>query len=204
MYIFKELWLFMRVRKKYWLLPIFIMMALFGGLIVLTQGSAVAPFIYTISSLGPSGPIGVTMRILGISAFYHDSAAALVEDGQIVAGRPGGRFSGEKATPASRAPQRLLPGGRGCRARRGRLRRVLRQTVSQVRAADGNLSRVRAARVPQLPPWRCHCGSRKSCSRSPCCATSCAVTRRTSTGRTGCCSPNPSEPRGERFLSLAL
>ncbi len=48
MYIFKELWLFMRVRKKYWLLPIFIMMALFGGLIVLTQGSAVAPFIYTI------------------------------------------------------------------------------------------------------------------------------------------------------------
>ena len=48
MYIFKELWLFMRVRKKFWLLPIFIMMALFGGLIVLTQGSAVAPFIYTI------------------------------------------------------------------------------------------------------------------------------------------------------------
>ena len=48
MYIFKELWSFVRVRKKYWLLPIFIMMALFGGLIVLTQGSAVAPFIYTI------------------------------------------------------------------------------------------------------------------------------------------------------------
>ncbi|MDP6390628.1 MAG: DUF5989 family protein [Alphaproteobacteria bacterium] len=48
MYIFKELWSFMRVRKKYWLLPIFIMMTLFGGLIVLTQGSAVAPFIYTI------------------------------------------------------------------------------------------------------------------------------------------------------------
>ncbi len=43
-----ELWAFMRVRKKFWLLPIFVMMALFGGLIVLTQGSAVAPFIYTI------------------------------------------------------------------------------------------------------------------------------------------------------------
>ncbi len=43
-----ELWAFMRVRKKFWLLPIFIMMALFGGLIVLSQGSAVAPFIYTI------------------------------------------------------------------------------------------------------------------------------------------------------------
>jgi Family of unknown function (DUF5989) len=43
-----ELWQFMRVRKKYWLLPAVLMMALFGGLIVLTQGSAVAPFIYTI------------------------------------------------------------------------------------------------------------------------------------------------------------
>jgi hypothetical protein len=43
-----ELWQFMRSRKKYWLLPIIVMMALFGGLIVLTQGTAVAPFIYTI------------------------------------------------------------------------------------------------------------------------------------------------------------
>ena len=44
----REFWTFMRVRKKFWLLPIFVMMILFGGLIVLTQGSAVAPFIYTI------------------------------------------------------------------------------------------------------------------------------------------------------------
>ena len=44
----KELWMFLRVRKKFWLLPILIMMAIFGGLVVLTQGSAVAPFIYTI------------------------------------------------------------------------------------------------------------------------------------------------------------
>jgi hypothetical protein len=43
-----ELWMFMRIRKKYWLIPIFIVLALFGGLIVLTQGSAVAPFIYTL------------------------------------------------------------------------------------------------------------------------------------------------------------
>jgi hypothetical protein len=43
-----ELWSFMRVRKKFWLLPILIMMVLFGGLIVLTKGSAVAPFIYAI------------------------------------------------------------------------------------------------------------------------------------------------------------
>ena len=44
----KELWTFMRIRKKFWLLPIMFTMALFGGLIVLSQGSAVAPFIYTL------------------------------------------------------------------------------------------------------------------------------------------------------------
>lgn len=43
-----EFWAFLRVRKKYWLLPTLIMLLLFGGLIVLTQGSAVAPFIYTL------------------------------------------------------------------------------------------------------------------------------------------------------------
>jgi len=46
--LIKELWAFMRARKKYWLLPILVMMALLGGLLVLTQGSVVAPFIYTI------------------------------------------------------------------------------------------------------------------------------------------------------------
>ena len=44
----KELLSFMSARKKYWMIPIFLVMALFGGLIVLSQGSAVAPFIYTI------------------------------------------------------------------------------------------------------------------------------------------------------------
>ena len=44
----KELWLFMRVRKKFWLLPILLMMAALGGLLVFAKGSAVAPFIYTL------------------------------------------------------------------------------------------------------------------------------------------------------------
>jgi hypothetical protein len=44
----REIWMFMRVRKKFWLMPILIMMVLFGGLVVLTKGTAVAPFIYTI------------------------------------------------------------------------------------------------------------------------------------------------------------
>ncbi len=44
----KEFWEFLKVRKKYWLLPIILVLVIFGGLIVLTQGTAVAPFIYTI------------------------------------------------------------------------------------------------------------------------------------------------------------
>lgn len=44
----REYWGFLRVRKKYWLLPVVFVVALFGGLVVLTKGSAVAPFIYTL------------------------------------------------------------------------------------------------------------------------------------------------------------
>ncbi len=43
-----DLWLFMRERKKFWLAPIIVVMVLLGGLIVLAQGSAIAPFIYTL------------------------------------------------------------------------------------------------------------------------------------------------------------
>jgi len=46
--IFPELWRFMRVRKKYWLGPILLMLVLLGLLIVFTQGSALAPFIYAL------------------------------------------------------------------------------------------------------------------------------------------------------------
>jgi len=44
----KELWLFLRVRKKLWLAPIIIVIVVFGGLLILAQGSVVAPFIYTL------------------------------------------------------------------------------------------------------------------------------------------------------------
>jgi hypothetical protein len=43
-----ELWRYLRTRKKFWLTPVLIMMVLLGGLIVLTHGSALAPFIYTL------------------------------------------------------------------------------------------------------------------------------------------------------------
>lgn len=44
----REFWAYLRQRKKYWLLPVLVMMAVFGGLIVLTKGTAIAPFIYAI------------------------------------------------------------------------------------------------------------------------------------------------------------
>ena len=43
-----EFWNFLKIRKKYWLFPIILVLILFGGLIVLSQGSAIAPFIYAI------------------------------------------------------------------------------------------------------------------------------------------------------------
>ena len=43
-----ELWSFLRIRKKFWLMPVVVMMAVFGGLLVLTKGSALAPFLYTL------------------------------------------------------------------------------------------------------------------------------------------------------------
>ena len=43
-----EFYAYLRARRKYWLLPIFVLMIVFGGLVVLTKGSALAPFIYTI------------------------------------------------------------------------------------------------------------------------------------------------------------
>jgi len=48
MSIIREMWEFMRVRKKFWLAPIIIILFLLGGLMVVSQGSALAPFIYTI------------------------------------------------------------------------------------------------------------------------------------------------------------
>ncbi len=48
MSLIRELWLFMRERKKFWMLPLLLMMVLLGGLLILAHGSAIAPFIYTL------------------------------------------------------------------------------------------------------------------------------------------------------------
>ncbi|CAN5207108.1 DUF5989 family protein [soil metagenome] len=46
--LIRELWAYMRIRKKFWLVPLILLMALMGSLLVLAEGSALAPFIYTI------------------------------------------------------------------------------------------------------------------------------------------------------------
>ncbi|MBI1791540.1 MAG: hypothetical protein HYR60_28760 [Acidobacteria bacterium] len=48
MALVRELWVFLRVRKKFWLLPIVVMTLVFGALLMLAQSSALAPFIYTL------------------------------------------------------------------------------------------------------------------------------------------------------------
>ena len=48
MSMFSEIWSYMKVRKKFWLAPLVLIMVIFGGLVILAKGSAVAPFIYTI------------------------------------------------------------------------------------------------------------------------------------------------------------
>ncbi len=81
--------------------------------------------------------------ILGLSAFYHDSAAALVVDGRIVAAAQEERFTRIKHDPAFPVEGcRLLPARGGPVGGRPRLRRLLRQAADEVRAAAGNLPRL--------------------------------------------------------------
>src|SRR5262249_39555955 len=87
--VLSEFWQFLMSEKKYWLVPIVIVFVLFGLLIALSHASAVAPFISTVF-------YPVPVRILGISAYYHDSAACLVEDGRIVAAAQEERFTRRK------------------------------------------------------------------------------------------------------------
>ena len=81
--IIGELWMFMRVRKKWWLGPIVVMLALLGLLVVFTQGSAVAPFIYTlvlepVRAESASPGIGRPARSAAISARCESSCSRIM------------------------------------------------------------------------------------------------------------------------------
>src|SRR4029077_13843666 len=116
--IIVELWAFMRERKKFWLLPIVIMMVIFGGLIVLTKGSAIAPFLYTLFSARHAG--SGDLRLLSRQRRGADR------------GRPPGRRRAGGTLHPQEARRRLpraraavLPRRGGHQARRRRLRRLL-------------------------------------------------------------------------------
>ena len=86
-----EFWQFIKIRKKYWLLPIIIILFVFGGLIVLTQGTAMLHLFTQFFKVN---------YILGISAFYHDSAACILKNGEIIAAAQEERFTRIKHDPS--------------------------------------------------------------------------------------------------------
>jgi carbamoyltransferase len=105
---------FLKVRKKFWLAPIILIMAAFGGL-----SGCGAGFGGRTVHLHPLLMAG-GMKVLGISAFYHDSAAALVVDGRDQGGSAGRALHPQEARPGLSPPRhRVLP-GRGRRVARGR------------------------------------------------------------------------------------
>ena len=126
---------FLKVRKKLWLLPLVLMMLIVGGLLIFAQSSVIAPFIYT--------PILMAVRILGISAYYHDSAAALIVDGRIVAAAQEERFTRKKhdANFPDTLSWPVFSRRRSTHTRSTLL--LLRQAVFEVRAASRNVSGVR-------------------------------------------------------------
>ena len=91
------------------------------------------------------------MWILGISAFYHDSAAALIRDGEIVAAAQEERFTRQEARFGFPATQSVTAWTRQAYYDGTRFGRLLRKAVFQVRTAAGNLSGFRAARVAIVP-----------------------------------------------------
>src|SRR5262249_29337786 len=151
----REFTAFLLERKKYWLLPVFIVMAMFGGLIVLTKGTAVAPFIYTPFLRAPSCPRGFPVLLRQPGRICRRWAPP---------GPPPGRtfhpqeIRCQLSTPCGR----VLPQGRRCYARGRRLRRLLRQALSEIRAPARNLSHLQPAGVQLIPHGAAVMAARKA------------------------------------------
>src|SRR3569833_1885616 len=131
---FRELWSVLKSRKKLWLLPIILVLLLLGGLIVFVQGSAIAPFIYTVFCRAHPRPLRVLSR-------QRRRADRGRRDHRRRAGRT---FLPEKTL--RRFPGRgraLLSRASGSGAGRDRPYRLLRQASAQIRAPARDLSRLR-------------------------------------------------------------
>ena len=196
-----ELWQFMRVRKKYWLLPIMLMMALFGGLIVLTQGSRRrAVHLHAVLSERPNAH----PRHLGVLSRQRGRAGRGRRDRRRRAG--GALHAQEARRRLSRATRsRTAWREAGIELDRGRLRRVLRQAVPEVRAAARDLSRVRAQGLRLVPHGDAGVAEGEAVPEAAAARSSCAnaapartIERQAPVHRAS------SEPRGERVLPVAV
>ncbi len=146
------------------------------------------------------------MRVLGISAFYHDSAAALVEDGASLPPRRKSASRARSTTPVSPARRSSIASSEaGVTLERRRLCRLLRQAVPEVRAAAGDLSGASRRAASARFAWRCRCGCARSCFRKRCCAANCKNARSGfRLAEALAVLRASSEPRGLRVLSVAV
>ena len=144
------------------------------------------------------------MKILGISAFYHDSAAALVEDGDIVAAAQEERFTRKKHDSGfpNNAIGYCLRGRRSVAAGPGS-RGVLRQAVSQIRTAARNLSGLCAAGFSLFSDGSSGVGAGKTFPEGLTAAGTSKRSARISMWR-NCCSPNTTQSCRERLFPFAL
>ena len=131
------------------------------------------------------------MIVLGISAFYHDSAAALVRDGEIIAAAQEERFTRKKHDPSFPANAiRYCLREAGVDARTDRSRRLLRKAVLEIRAAARNLSRLRAARLRFVSQGDAAVDERKAVSARSSAARSLQRSIRRLAAPRNCSSPN--------------
>ena len=183
--ILAEFWAFLRVRKKYWLVA----------------DRAHARHLRRPDHSGAGiGHCAVHLHVIlvvaicAFSVFPPSITTAPPRWSSTAASSPRRRRSASRARsttrgfPANAIAYCLAEARR--RARRRRLRRVLREAVPEIRTAARDLSRLRAARLPVVSPWRSRCGSAKSCFRKTCSSASLQDIDPISTGPTGSCSPS--------------
>ena len=147
------------------------------------------------------------MRVLGISAFYHDSAAALVGDGKIAAAAQEERFTRKKTRRRISARARWPIASRPA-ASNSTKSTTSSSTTSRSLKFERLLETYLAfapTRLAARSAWRCRSGCAKSSFRSACCATSCGASRPDSSGAAKAAVHRASsEPRGQRVLPVSL
>ena len=179
----KDMAAFMLARKKFWLLPVMVLMTMFGGLIVLTKGSVVAPFIYTL----------VLMTIVARVSRRSITTAPPRSCATARSSRPR-RKSASPARSTTRAFRRMrcaiASQEAGIAWSRYRFRHLLRKAVPEIRAAARDLSGLRAEGLRLVPHGDPALAEGEAVSEIAADRAACAPRRPMSTGRRSCASPS--------------